>query len=275
MKYFRGPASQSSFAMPSLPREIFDMMLNFVKPNPFQSKAMADSFFFDENNTSSRLWRSIFRDEAWFKTAADVGAEPVLIGANLDDVVAYQSGKKKSAYIILCANDSHGRLYDNGMDYLRKSLRSDGRYNKARCEVILPAREWKEENIKLPKIILNVRDIVEGREILYLEGEKTRELNGNGLLETKFCFLTDSKIQSLNSRDIMGIGGPISKNGSLTPVCTMNLRGKTRKWQVSIHEPVDNLRLSPGQALIPMYEGGRSYVPHGISAWKYRSQRVA
>ena len=138
--------------------------------------------------------------------------------------------------------------------------------------MILPAKGWRDstrEKIKLPKIILNVRDIIKGDAFLYLEGRKTRRLNGNGLLQTKFCFLTDSRIQSLDSCDIIGIGGVISKKDSLAPVCTMNLRGKTKKWQVSILEPKHEFRRGR-QNLVPLYEGGKSYVPHKIIAWEYR-----
>lgn len=87
--------------MSRFPREILDMILDFVKPDPFQAKAMASSMSFVDDNPTSRLWRSIFKDEKWFKTATDLEAEPVLIGANLGNIVASQPGKKKSAYIIL------------------------------------------------------------------------------------------------------------------------------------------------------------------------------
>ena len=108
------------------------MIINLVKPDPFQAKAMANSMYFIENNASSRLWRSIFKDEAWFKAATDLGAEPVLIGADLDDVVANRPGKKKSAYIVLYANGFSGDLFHDGIDFLRESLRTDHRYNKER-----------------------------------------------------------------------------------------------------------------------------------------------
>ena len=240
------------------------MILDFVKPDPFQAKVMASSMSFIDDNPTSRLWRSIFKDEKWFKAATDLGAEPVLIGANLGNIVASQPGKKKSAYIILYPNDFSGDLCNYGVEFLRRCLRTDHHYDKKRHGVIFPAIGWRNargEKIKLPMIVLNVRDIVIGDEFLYLEGKRTRRLISNGILQTSFCFLRGPKIQSLKSCDIIGIGGAISSEDGLTPVCTLNLQGIIKKWQVTIHDPTR-------RDVRPRYEGGK-YVPHTLIGWEY------
>lgn len=250
--------------MPQLPREIFDMIRDYTQPDPFQAKAMASSMSFIDDNSSRRLWRSIFKDEKWFEEATDLEAEPVLIGANLGDIVASQPRKKKSAYIILYPNDFSGDLYHYGVKFLCSSLRTDHRYDKKRHEVTFPAIGWEiasGERIELPEIVLNVRDIVIGDEILYLEGERTQRLISKGTLHTSFCFLRDEKIQSLQSCDIIGIGGAISSKDGLTPVCTLNLQGIKKKWQVTIRDP-------DRQDVRALYKEGK-YVPHALIGWEY------
>lgn len=142
-----------------------NMTINPAKPDPPQAKATANSMYRIENNASSGLWGSIFKDDAWFKLATDLGAEPVLIGANLDDVVANQPGKKEPAYIILYLNYFSDELFHYGKESLFKSLHDDRRrgYDEEHHEVILPARGWRDstgEKIELPEIILNIRDII-------------------------------------------------------------------------------------------------------------------
>ena len=98
-------------------------------------------------------------------------------------------------------------------------------------------RNASGEKIKLPKIVLNVRDIVLSNPFLYLEAKRARRLIANGDHQTSFCFLRGPKIQSLKSCDTIGIGGAISSKDGLTPVCTLNLQGTIKKWQVTIHDP--------------------------------------
>lgn len=74
--------------MSRLSREILDIILDFIKPDLFQAKAIANSMSFINDNSTSRLWRSIFKDKRWFKAATDLEAKPVSIRANLGDIVA-------------------------------------------------------------------------------------------------------------------------------------------------------------------------------------------
>ena len=62
-----------------------------MKPDPFRAMAMASSISFIDDNPARWLWRSIFKDEKWFKAATDLEAEPVLIGANLGGMIKYRS----------------------------------------------------------------------------------------------------------------------------------------------------------------------------------------
>ena len=250
--------------MARLPREILDMILDFVKPDPFQAKAMANSMSVIDENPTSRLWRSIFKDEKWFKAAEDLKAEPVLIGVRLRDIVASQPGTKDAAYIILRSNDFSGDISRYGVEFLRRSLRTNHHYDEKRYEVTFPAIGWtnvRGEKIKLPKIVLNVWDIVIGDEFLYIEGKRTRRLISNGTLQTSFCFLRNTKIQSLSSCDIFGIGGAISSEDDIMPACTLNLQGILKKWQVTFHDPTR-------RDVRPLYEGGK-YVPHTLIGWEY------
>lgn len=252
--------------MPRLPREILDMIIDFVKPDPLRAKAMANSMCFVDNSPTKLLWRSLFKDEKWFQKATELEAEPVLIGANLGDVIDSKPGKKKPAYIILYPNDDTGDLFWGGIDFLRQSLRNGHRYDREHHEVIFPAMGWRNasgEKIKLPKIVLNVRAIVLADEFLYLEAKKARRLIANGNRQTSFCFLRGPKIQSLKSCDIFGIGGAISSKDGLTPVCTLNLQGTIKKWQVTIYGP-------SRRNFIPLHEEGKEGVMrYHIIGWKY------
>lgn len=252
--------------MPRLPREILDIIIDFVKPDPLRAKAMANSMCFVDDSPTNLLWRSMFKDEKWFQKATELEAEPVLIGANLGDVIASKPGKKKPAYIILYPNDNTGDLFWGGIDFLRQSLRNGHRYDREHHEVIFSAMGWRNasgEKIKLPKIVLNVRAIVLADEFLYLEAKKARRLIANGNHQTSFCFLRGPKIQSLKSCDIFGIGGAISSKDGLTPVCTLNLQGTIKKWQVTIYGP-------SRRNFIPLHEEGKEGVMrYHIIGWEY------
>ncbi|KAE8145313.1 hypothetical protein BDV25DRAFT_144768 [Aspergillus avenaceus] len=223
---------------------------------------MGDSFGFVDDNKPNRLWRAIFKDEAWLQTAIDYGAEPVLIGAHLDEIVA-QTGRKQPVYIVLRTNDFSGDTFHDGLEPLRQSLRKRHYYNKRSHEVILPKISWRNganEKITIPKIILNVRDIVSGAETLVLPGKKIRELFEQTAFTSKYSFFQYRKIQTLESRDIFGIGGTVSGLGALTPICGFNLHTASQKWQVLFAEP--NCR-----NLTPYYEGKKG-VPHTILGWR-------
>ncbi|KAJ5240591.1 uncharacterized protein N7469_002182 [Penicillium citrinum] len=252
--------------MPRLPREILDMIIDFVKPDPFRAKAMANSMCFIEDSPTNLLWRSMFKDERWFEKATELEAEPVLIGASLGDIIASQRRKTKPAYIILHANDNSGDLFRDGIEFLRQSLRSDHRYDREHHEVIFPAMGWwnaSGEKIKLPKIVLNVRDIVLSNPFLYLEAKRARRLIANGDHQTSFCFLRGPKIQSLKSCDTIGIGGAISSKDGLTPVCTLNLQGTIKTWQVTIHDPTR-------EDFHPVFERGKyGVLTFLIIGWEY------
>lgn len=83
--------------MPRLPREILDIIIDFVKPVPFQAKAMANSkLCFIEESSTNLLWRSMSKDDRWFEKATELEAEPVLIGTNLGDVITSKIGEEKA-----------------------------------------------------------------------------------------------------------------------------------------------------------------------------------
>ncbi|KAE8132426.1 hypothetical protein BDV38DRAFT_287742 [Aspergillus pseudotamarii] len=246
--------------MRSLPYDIFDNIAKFL--SPFQVKDMEDSFGLADENKSRCLWRAIFKDELWLKKAISYGAEPVLIGAHLNDVPP-RTGSIRPAYIVLHANDFSGDTFHDGIPSLLQSLRKRHSYNESRHEVTLPKISWRNaanQKLTVPKIILNVYDIAKGAETMALSGRKTRNLFEKTTFTSQYSFYTCPKIQTLESRDIFGIGGPVSELGELTPICTFNLRTTSKKWQIIFHEP--NCR-----GFIPYFEGQRG-IPHTILGWR-------
>lgn len=121
--------------MDRLPREILDTIALIL--NPFQAKSLANSVGFVDNNAANRLWRCMFKNEAWFNEARGLSAEPVLIGNSLNDIISDRPGRKKLACIILYSNDFTGDLFHGGVYFLRKSLPKDHRYDEKRHEVVL------------------------------------------------------------------------------------------------------------------------------------------
>ncbi|KAB8255425.1 hypothetical protein BDV32DRAFT_154286 [Aspergillus pseudonomiae] len=246
--------------MRSLPREILDNIAKFL--SPFQVKAMGDSFGFVDENQSHRLWRAIFKDEVWLKKAIGYGAEPVLIGSHINDVAA-QTGRKRPVYIVLHTNDFSGDTFHDGMPSLLQSLRNRHSYNEKTHEVTLPKISWRNaanEKLTIPKIILNVYDIAKGAETMELEGKKTRKLFEKATFTSKYSFYTCPKIQTLERKDIYGIGGAVSEISGLTPICVFNLRTTSKKWQIIFCEP-------GYRGGTPYYEGEK-YKPHTILGWR-------
>lgn len=244
--------------MLTLPREIFDHIATFL--GHFQKGNMTDAFGFLDENESNLLWRAIFKDEIWLNKAISYGAEPVLIGSHLNDVATAK--REHQVYLVLHANDFSGDTCHAGLPFLLKSLRKH-RYNERRHEVTLRKISWLDaanHKLTIPKIILNVRDIVKGAEELELQGKKIRKLFDKRNFTSKYSFYTSPDIKTLQSREIYGIGGAVSELGGLTPICVFNLQTPRKKWQIIFHEP-------GCPSVTPMFEGLRG-VPHTIVGWQ-------
>ena len=229
--------------MPNLPWEILNPIIRFL--DPFQAKKAANALSFIDEDESHRLWRTIFKDDAWIKMALNCGSDPVLIGANLRTVTNSCQAKKggKPLYIVLRANDWSGDTRYAGVTSLRRSLRTDHRYDEKNHEVTLPKLSWyntANKKITVPKIKLNVKDIVFGTEIMELKGKTTRKLFEQNPLRSNFCFYSSGNICTLASPNIVGVGGSISQRGALTPICVLNLpssRHQGKTWQFTIETP--------------------------------------
>lgn len=120
---------------------------------------------------------------------------------------------------------------------------------------------WKTSPFKQ----LVKRSSVVGDELLFFEGKKTRRLISNRIFQTSYCFRKGPKSQSLKRCDIIGIEGAISSEDGLSPVCTLDLQGTSKKWQVTIHD-------FTRRDVRPLYEVGK-YVPHTLIGWEYREIR--
>ena len=87
--------------------------------------------------------------------------------------------------------------------------------------VTFPKLSWynsANQKITVPKIKLNVKDIVFGAEIMELKGKTTRRLFEEDPLRSNFCFHSSGKICALASSNVVGVGGSIAQRDGLTPI---------------------------------------------------------
>jgi hypothetical protein len=158
--------------------------------------------------------------------------------------------KRKTLYIVLRANYwSNKTMYGSGgpestthdgIQFLRQSLRTDHFYDEKNYEVTLPELSWynaAKERITIPRIKLNVQDLLRGDEIMRFKRRSTRKLFEKTALRSNFCFYSSREVCTLESPNIIGMGGPISERGGLAPICVLNHRSSKKLWQLIICTP--------------------------------------
>ncbi|KAI9041060.1 uncharacterized protein KD926_007477 [Aspergillus affinis] len=110
-------------------------------------------------NTSSVLWKQIFKDTSWLEFALTFDrCSPVLIGHSLSTYRPQISSSR--LYLALIAGDHSGDLkYENEKCFA--ALQDGWKYDKDRYEVYFPSG-----------ITLNIYDIINGHETVKLPLEK-------------------------------------------------------------------------------------------------------
>jgi hypothetical protein len=65
----------------------------------------------------------------------------------------------------------------------------------------------------------------------------TRKLFEKTALRSNFCFYSSGEVCTLESPNIIRMGGPISERGGLAPICVLNHRSSKKLWQLIICTP--------------------------------------
>ncbi|KAJ5288082.1 hypothetical protein N7478_003768 [Penicillium angulare] len=213
-----------------IPREIFDLIVEGLSPN--STKNMADALLFSESQENI-LWRAIFRNDEWINKASELGACPVLIGPTLDmiGIPSYKGSRRH--HILLSANDWEGDL-QYAKKLLFSSLRADYSYDEKKFKVTLPETRFlspDKREMKIPEIVLYVRDAVRPGEVILLSKRAIRRLFEKSVVRTRYSFASQKEVRVLQRPDIYGIGGSISEPGGLLPICGMHPACGEKRWQ--------------------------------------------
>lgn len=225
--------------MPNLkqiPREIFDLIVEGLSPN--STKSMADALLFSEPQENI-LWRAIFKNDGWINKALQLGACPALIGPTLHMIGMHDNKGSQRHHILLSINDWSGDLqYDKHL--LFDSLRAGHHYDETNLRVTLPEITFTSPDnrkMKIPEIILYVSDVIRSDEIIHLSKRAIKRLFEKSMVRTQYSFSSQKKVRSLESPNIYGIGGNISKRGGLIPICGMNPVCNGKTWQTTLKAP--------------------------------------
>lgn len=224
-----------------IPQEIYDFISQILSSS--DNKNAADAFLCVER-PENRLWRTIFKSDAWVEEAYKLGASPALVGPKIGMIGKENYKDTQRHHILLVTNDWSGDLqYDTNL--LFQSLRDGYRYNKKKYKVTLPeTRFTTPDNRKMiiPEIVLYLHDAIRGSDSIVLPKRAVKRLFEKKFIRTHYSFAREKKICLLDDKNVYGIGGKISEPGALIPICVMYLFDSAKKWrlilEVAGHPPL-------------------------------------
>lgn len=193
---------------------------------------MADALLFSESQENI-LWRAIFKNDEWIDKASELGACPALIGPTLDmiEMPSYKGSRRH--HILLSTNDWEGDLqYEENL--LFSSLRAGYRYDEKKFKVTLPEIHFSspdKREMKIPEIVLYVRDAIRPGEVILLSKRAIRRLFEKSVVRTQYSFASQKEVRVLQSPYIYGIGGSISEPNGLLPICGMHPACRGKRWR--------------------------------------------
>lgn len=200
-----------------LPRELIDRIFHY---SPSVSTANATlAFGFEPRKTDElhgALWRAIFKSDQWLNKITEIGANPVLIGANLENFCFPGKPREpKSVYIVLHSDDRYDEVrYHRELFF--QCLWEQHQFNEKRREIRFP---WG--------ITLNVSEPLyyQESEFLKLKKRNLRQLFSykDKQLRSQYSFFRDKEIKILQPPHIIGLGGPVFTLKALTPGYALNL----------------------------------------------------
>ncbi|KAL5362271.1 hypothetical protein BJX96DRAFT_177005 [Aspergillus floccosus] len=216
------------------------------------------------------VWGSIFKSEKWLNAIiVNHGANPVLIGPNLDEIgLPPHQRKAKIIFALLHTADLSGDVrYATSDQCCRKqsedtlffrSLRDGYKYNRL------------ERKITFADIgvILNICEPIENLEILPLWKDLKELVEGDGeKVQSQYSFFAEEKIKIVKSPEIIGIGGPILTTSDIGPVLALNLDCLKERLQFIFQETEDC-----GWSVDTM-EDGMNYANHStvVSAFRLKT----
>lgn len=219
-----------------IPQEIFDLIAASLDPN--STKKLADALLCSESQENI-LWRAIFKSDGWIDKAFELGACPVLVGPKLHEIGRPSYKGSRRHHILLLTNDYAGDLQYSS-DLFFESLRDGYCYDPAKFRIILPETTFVNPNkreMKIPEIALYVQDAIWPQETLNLSRRAIRRLFEKSAVRTQYSFARQRKICTVQSPDIYGMGGSISKSEQLLPICGMHLVCNGKEWQTILKAP--------------------------------------
>jgi hypothetical protein len=91
--------------------------------------------------------------------------------------------------------------------------------------------------MKIPEIVLHVKDAIRPWETIHLSGKALRRLFEKSVVRTQYSFATQKKVCSLQSPNVYGIGGSISKPEALLPICVIYPICCGKEWVTILEAP--------------------------------------
>lgn len=185
------------------------------------------------------VWQSIFKSEEWLNAIIDdYGANPVLIGPNLDQLgLPPDHRKDKMIYALLHTADLSGDVRyitsdrfgpeQNEDTLFFHCLRDGYKYNR-------PERKITFADIG---VVLNIREPIDNIETVPLRKDlKELVASHDQKLQSQYSFFAEENIKIVESPEIISLGGPIFTLSGIGPVLALNLACFEKRLQFIFEE---------------------------------------